>query len=548
MKRRIYIALLLIHGLASQAVSGQDQKFTHQDTLRGSLTKERTWWDLSYYHLQVKANLSDSMLAGQNTIRYKVLSPYQLIQIDLQAPMVIANATQDKESLVCMREGNAWFITLKKKQIPGEFNEIIIDFNGKPRISSNPPWSGGLSWEKDENQHPLIVTTCQGDGASLWWPCKDHQYDEPDSMLIDITVPEGLLDVSNGRLRNVINNADLTHTFSWFVSNPINNYSVDMNIGDYVHFSEKYAGEHGMLDCDYYVLSYNLEKAKRQFRAVSLMLNAFEHWFGPYPFYEDSYKLVEVPYPGMEHQSSVTYGNGFENGYLKRDESNTGWGMKFDFIIVHESAHEWFGNSITSKDIADMWIHEAFAAYAENLYLDYHFGRKPCSEYVIGTRAKIRNDRPIIGPYDVNKEGSHDMYYKGANMLHTLRQIVDNDEKWRTVLRGMNRKFYHQTVTTRQVEKYLGDATGMNLVPFFNQYLRSARIPVFEYALHKNVLTYRWNNCVDDFRMPVKILTGNTTSWLYPTTFWKQIEGEDLSNFKTDQNFYIETIDLNQRK
>jgi len=539
-------ACLLI--ILTSGVYGQKIKFTHQDTLRGSITKERIWWDLTHYHLDVKVNPEDSSLKGVNTIRYKVLTPFQVMQIDMQEPMQISNVVQDGKTLFFRRDGNAYFITLIKPQTTGDINEIFVDFEGKPKVSVRPPWSGGLSWKKDANKNPFIVTTCQGDGASLWWPCKDHQYDEPDSMLITVTVPENLTDVSNGRLRNVVNNPDHTKTFTWFVSNPINNYCVNLNVADYEHFGEKYQGEKGLLDCDYYVLSYNLDKAKLQFREVPRMLEALEYWFGPYPFYEDSYKLVEVPYPGMEHQSSVTYGNLYENGYMKTDESNTGWGMKFDFIIVHESAHEWFGNSITTKDVADMWVHEAFGAYSESLFLNYHFGKQACSEYVIGTRAKIRNDKPIIGPYDVNTEGSHDMYYKGANMLHTLRQVVDDDEKFRNMLRGLSLTFYHQTVTTQQVEKYLNDASGKDLTPFFNQYLRDTRIPVFEYKIEKNQLKYRWNNCVVGFNMPLKISVNNIVKWVNPTTDWQKIKIKKGSRIVSDVNFYVVTKDVSAKE
>jgi len=539
MKKLNQILLTCLFAVSSSVILGQNLIFTHQDSLRGTVTKERIWWDLSYYHLNVKVNPADSSLSGQNTVRYKVLSPFQRMQIDLQEPMRITNVSQDGQSLAFIRNGNVYFIDLSKNQTSGDLNEISIDFEGKPKVSVRPPWSGGLSWKRDANNNPFIVTTCQGDGASLWWPCKDHQYDEPDSMLITVTVPENLTDISNGRLRGVITNSDHTKTFTWFVSNPINNYCVNLNIADYVHFGEKYQGEKGMLDCDYYVLSYNLEKAKLQFREVKRMLDALEYWFGPYPFYEDSYKLVEVPYPGMEHQSSVTYGNDYKNGYKQKDESNTGWGMKFDFIIVHESAHEWFGNSITTKDIADIEVQEAFGAYSESLFLNYHFGKQACSEYVIGTRAKIRNDRPIIGPYDVNTEGSHDMYYKGANMLHTLRQVVDDDEKFRSMLRGLSQTFYHQTVTTEQVEKYLSDASGLDLTPFFSQYLRDTRIPVFEYTIGKNQLRYRWSNCVDGFNMHLKIMVENKEKWIQPSTDWKQLKIKRNSKIEPDINFCV---------
>ena len=544
MKTLNQIILICLFAISTSVIYGQNMKFTHQDTLRGTITKERIWWDLTFYHLDVKVNPSDSSLTGQNTVRYKILSPFQRMQIDLQEPMHISRVTQDGNALSFSRDGNVYFIDLIKKQTAGDYNEIIIDFGGKPKVSVRPPWSGGFSWKRDDNNNPIIVTTCQGDGASLWWPCKDHQYDEPDSTLITVTVPDNLMDVSNGRMRNIINNPDHTKTYNWFVSNPINNYCVNINIADYVHFGEKYTGEKGILDCDYYVLSYNQGKAKQQFREVKRMLDALEYWFGPYPFYEDSYKLVEVPYPGMEHQSSVTYGNDYKNGYKQTDESNTGWGMKFDFIIVHESAHEWFGNSITSKDIADMWIHEAFGAYSESLFLNYHFGKQACSDYVIGTRAKVRNDRPIIGPYNVNTEGSHDMYYKGANLLHTLRQLEDNDEKFRGMLRGLSKTFYHQTVTTQQVEKYLSDASGLDLTTFFNQYLRDTRIPELEYKMDKKQLKYRWNNCVDGFNMPVKIVINNDIKRENPTTEWKQMKIKKNSTVDIDHNFYVMVKDL----
>ena len=545
MKKIVWIVLLFYLLVSAGAVLAQDNSFSRQDSIRGSVTKERAWWDLSFYHLDVKVNPQDSSLMGSNTIRYKVLTPFQLMQIDLQEPMEILKIMQEDKSLNFTRDGNAWFVELSKKQIVGTLNEIVIDFGGKPKVSVMPPWSGGLSWKKDANQNPFIVTTCQGDGASLWWPCKDHQYDEPDSMLMTVTVPEGLTDVSNGRLRQVINNPDNTKTFIWFVSSPINNYCVNLNVANYVHFGEVYEGEKGPLDCDYYVLSYNLDKAKLQFREVPRTLEAFEYWFGPYPFYEDSYKLVEVPYPGMEHQSSITYGNDYKNGYKQTDESGTGWGMKFDFIIVHESAHEWFGNSITTKDIADMWVHEAFAAYSESLFLNYHFGKQACSEYVIGTRAKVQNDQPIIGPYQVNTAGSHDMYYKGANMLHTLRQMVDDDEKFRNMLRGLSSTFYQQTVTTMEIEKYLADVSGKDLISFFNQYLRDMRIPVFEYRMdRKKLLKYRWSNCVSEFNMPIRISVNQNVKWLYPTTEWKETKIRKGSKIMTDINFFVESRNL----
>ncbi|WP_242693308.1 M1 family metallopeptidase [Sabulibacter ruber] len=521
---------------------GQESpQFTRQDTLRGSITPERAWWDLIHYDLSMNVNPQDSSMYGMNKIRYKVLKGMQVMQLDLQAPMRIEQVMQNGQKLSVRQDGNAWFVQLVQQQEPGSLQTIEVQYGGKPKVSKNPPWSGGVTWKKDSKGNPLIATSCQGDGASLWWPCKDHMYDEPDSMMLRVTVPQSLVEVSNGRLRQVESHADGTKTYHWAVTNPINNYGVNVNIGDYVHFSEVYSGEKGPLDCHYYVLRENLEKAKQQFKEVPRMLKAFEHWFGPYPFYEDSYKQVEVPYLGMEHQSSVTYGNKYRNGYLGRDLSGTGWGLKFDFIIVHESGHEWFANNITYKDIADMWIHESFTAYSENLFVEFYHGKKAGSEYVIGTRQNILNDRPLIGMYNVNYGGSGDMYYKGANMLHTLRQVVDNDDKWRKVLRGMNKDFYHQTVTSAQIENYLSSKTGLNLVPFFNQYLRTVQVPELEYWMEGKILHFRWSNCVENFNLPVKVLINGKEKWLKPVANnWKQISlPSNVTELKVDPNFYV---------
>jgi len=514
--------------------------FTHQDTLRGSITPERVWWDLTHYDLNIRVNPTDSSMQGVNTVHYRVLKPSQVMQIDLQAPMRLEKAVQNGKNLTFKQDGNAYFIQLQEAQKIGSQNEVAVFYSGKPQVSKNPPWSGGVTWKKDAKGLPFIATSCQGDGASLWWPCKDHMYDEPDSMQISVTVPQNVMDVSNGRLRRVTQNNDNTKTYHWAVTNPINNYGVNVNIGDYVNFSEKYAGEKGLLDLNYYVLRQDLDKAKKQFKEVPRMIKAFEHWFGPYPFYEDSYKLVQVPYLGMEHQSSVTYGNKFQNGYLGRDLSGSGWGMKFDFIIVHESGHEWFANNITYKDVADMWIHESFTAYSENLFLNYYYGPKAAAEYVIGTRKNVKNDQPIIGYYNVNNSGSGDMYYKGANMLHTLRQIVNNDEKWRQILRGLNKEFYHQTVTTAQIENYLSQQTGRNLKPFFDQYLRDVRIPNLEYKMANGKLQYRWTNVVPGFNIPVRIYLDKKEKWLEPTTAWQELNSVAAqTKLQTDINFYI---------
>ena len=529
--------------LTAQGIFQEKNNFTRQDTLRGAITAERSWWDLNYYHLDIKVDPENKTIKGSNTVGYTVLKSNKLMQIDLQEPMDITAVKQNNKSLDFSREGNAYFIELKKKQKPGKVNYITIEYEGNPKVAIRAPWDGGLSWEKDENGIDFIATSCQGLGASVWWPNKDHMYDEVDSMLMSVNVPKHLVNVSNGRLRNVIEKDDNTKTYQWFVSNPINNYGVNINIGDYVNFSEKYDGEKGILDIDYYVLRDNLEKAKEQFKQVPMMLDAFEHWFGPYPFYEDSFKLVEVPYLGMEHQSSITYGNKYMQGYLGRDLSRTGWGLKFDYIIIHESGHEWFANNITYKDIADMWVHEGFTCYSENLYVDYHFGKQASADYVIGSRRGIGNRKPIIGPYNVNKGGSGDMYAKGANLLHTLRQIAKDDQIWRQILRGLNKEFYHQTVTSKQIEDYISENIGFDLTFVFDQYLRDYRIPILEYSIMNNVLKYRWANTIDGFNMPIEVSIDNNKQWLYPENSWKEaaIKQEFI---EIDKDYYVFNKDL----
>ena len=526
------VTLMLLH---NKSIS-QEYEFTKQDTLRGSVTPERAWWDLTYYHLDIAVDLDNKFIKGSNTIEYKVLEPNKKLQVDLQSPLKITKVEQNGKELTFSSEGSAHFINLIEKQRKGKINSVKVYYEGNPKEAVRAPWDGGLSWTRDSNGKHFAATSCQGIGASIWWPNKDHMYDEVDSMLISVNVPKGLMNISNGRLTKIEEFED-TNTYHWYVSNPINNYGVNINIGDYVEFSEVYDGEKGKLDMIYYVLRDNIERAKTQFKDAVKMMDAFEYWFGPYPFYEDSFKIVEVPYLGMEHQSSITYGNKYMKGYLGRDLSRTGWGLKFDYIIIHEAGHEWFANNITYKDIADMWIHESFTTYSENLFLDYHYGKEASSEYVIGTRAGISNSAPMIGPYGVNQRGS-DIYSKGANVLHTIRQIANSDEKWRMILRGLNKDFYHQTVETKQIENYISDKMGYDLSTFFDQYLRTTNIPVFEYKLNDGLLEYKWTNVVDGFKMPVEVFVGDEKIRLNPTQETKSIDVKS-EKIRFDKNYYV---------
>lgn len=522
------------------------QDFTRQDKLRGSITEERAWWDLKHYELTVEVQPDTRQIKGSNKIKFLALKPGQKMQIDLQKPLAISKIVFDGKELKYQREGNVYWVEFPAEIEAGTTNSILIHYAGKPVESTNPPWSGGVSWQEDKNGDHFIATSCQGIGASIWWPCKDHGYDEPDDgMKINVIVPENLSAVANGRLEKTSHQPTAkTRTFHWVVTNPINNYCVNLNIGNYVRFSETMKGEGGELLLDYWVLKHHKQDAVRQFKEAPRTIRAFEYWFGPYPFYEDSYKLVQVPYLGMEHQSSVTYGNGFKNGYRGTDLSGTGVGLKFDFIIVHESGHEWFGNNISMKDAADMWIHESFTNYSENLFVEYFFTQKEAEDYVIGCRKRVRNDRPIIGVYNVNKSGSGDMYYKGGNMLHTIRHCLDNDIKWRRILRGLNEKFWHQTVTTEQVEKYISRESGIDLSKVFDQYLRTTKIPRLVYQVDGKQVKYYFENVVPDFALPIKVTVNGQVIRLDATTEPRTYSArKPIKHFVVDRNFYLDVVD-----
>ena len=518
-------------------------KYTRADTLMGSNTAGRNWWDVQRYDVNVTPDYDTKTIAGRVTITYTITSDQHsdYMQIDLQKPLQIdslyfnGNRYINYPAKPYYNEGAHWFIPLPKTP-KGTTQSLTIVYHGKPKEATNPPWDGGWVWTKDNQGRPWMSVACQGDGASLWYPCKDYWADEPDlGASLTINVPDNLIAVGNGRLVNKTT-ANGKSSFRWEVKNPINNYNIIPYIGNYVSWSDTLQGEKGKLDLTYWVLDYELSAAKKQFEQVKATLRAFEYWFGPYPFYEDGYQLIQSPYLGMEHQSAVAYGNGFKNGYLGNDLSGTGWGLKWDYIIVHETGHEWFGNNITAKDRADMWIQEGFTDYSETLFTEYFYGKQAGNEYTQGLRRNIANDQPIIADYGVNKEGSGDMYFKGANLLHTIRQVIDNDETFRQILRGLGKEFHHQTVTTKEIENYISQTSGKDLSKIFDQYLRNASIPTLEWKQAGNSVQYRWINTVPKFNLPLKLMNGQI---VLPTAEWKSIKWPADSSFSVDPNFYI---------
>lgn len=582
-RRCLLLALLISSSYSSaeqdnwaDAEQAQSAAQLSAEQLRAVVTPERKWWNLTHYQLDFAVDIENKSLSGTNVMSYQVLSETKALQIELQPPMVLESAQQNGENLEVEKHGFSYLISLKQLQEIGQEYQVTLAFSGQPVEAKNAPWDGGIVWQFDDNNMPFVANANQGIGASVWWPNKDHAYDEPDRGIdINIEVPEYLMAVANGRLIGVDDNLERgSKTYRWQVKNPINNYGVNFNLGDYVQFGEQYQGESGALSMDYYVLRDNEEIAKKQFKDATRTMEAFEYWFGPYPFYQDGFKLVEVPYLGMEHQSSVTYGNGYQNGYKGRDLSDSGWGMLFDYIIIHEMGHEWFANNVTASDLADIWIQEGFTSYSEGLFVEYFYGKAAGAEYLRGLRRNISNNKALVGKYNTNQWSTGDVYPKGANLLHTLRQLINNDEKWREILRGLGKAFYHKTVNTQQVEQYISEQTGQDFSLIFEQYLRDNRVPILEYYIagevkvsgegtgageetigvtqesqtqssNTKVLHIRYRNCRDDFTMPIKVMVNGIEKWLTPTTQFSQIElDQPIESVVVDSNFYVVPFNL----
>ncbi|MFD1165723.1 M1 family metallopeptidase [Sphingobacterium daejeonense] len=542
------IALGLLMCSAVQFSQAQLMKakdiYNKADSLRGELTPLRTCYDIQYYHLDVKVDIDKKFISGSNLFKFQAVERFNKLQFDLFDNLSVDKVEYKGKSLPFSREYNAVFVDFPDYIEKGKLDSFTVHYSGNPIQATRAPWDGGFDWKKDSNGKPWVATACQGLGASVWWPNKDHQSDEVNSMLISVSVPNEVMNVSNGRLIKTEKLKNGYTKYHWRVENPINNYNVALNIGDYAHFKETYKGEKGPLSVDYYVLKENAGKIDHLKKNANETLKAFEHWFGPYPFYEDGYKLVETAHLGMEHQSAIAYGNKYQNGYLGGDGSRTGWGKKWDFIVVHESGHEWFGNNITAKDLGDMWIHESFTNYSEALFIDFFYGKEASQAYVNGNRRGIQNDSPIQGPYNVNKEGSGDMYNKGGVLHNMIRTMIDNDEKWLKILRGLNQVFYHKTVDYNDILGYMSQESGINLDKTFEQYVRRTSIPTLE-VIENNpgVFMIRWNSEVEGFDMPVHIFDKDGKRQLInPTDKFKvmRLEGLTKENFKVDTfNYYI---------
>lgn len=497
------------------------------------------WWDLLHYDISITPDYTTQSIQGANEIRFRALTPGRQLEIALQEPMNITAIEWRGKNLSYTRKERNYTVSFPSTIAKDKIETIRVRFTGRPRVAHKPPWDGGWIWATDKLGRPWISAACEGGGASMWLPCKDVYYDEPDNgVRFSITVPDTLVAVANGRLQERTIPKNGMVTYRWVVTSPINNYNIVPSIGKYVTWHEDYAGLKGRLDRDYWVIDYNLAKALRQFRQVDTMLDCFEYWLGPYPFYEDSYKLIEAPMLGMEHQSGIAYGNNFENSYLGRDLSATGWGMKWDFVMVHESGHEWFGNSITAAWGGEAWIHEGFTKYLETIFTQYLFGKEAGNAYARGIWKRIKNDEPILGT------GSSDQYNKGSAMLHMIRQII-GDSSLRGLLQEMNRTFYHQTIGTPQILQLFNHYTHRDFTLVFNQYLQTTQVPQFEYQFEgAGRFRYRWVQCIPGFDMPLLVsFHEGDQQWIQPLDRWQEMtcSGCDAQHFAVDSNFYIHT-------
>jgi aminopeptidase N len=514
---------------------------TRADMLRGAYGPYRENNKLLYYHLDIRLDPEKKFLSGKNTIRFRMLKAGDRIQLDLTDKLKIDKILFGDTPLKYERDGSAVFVNFPSTLRVGQV--VSIDFY----YSGNPPEVGrfgGITFKKDTSGHDWINTACEGDGANVWWPNKDQWRDEGESMDLSVAIPTGLVDVSNGKFVSKTDLGDGYTRWDWHISYGINNYDVSLNIGNYVHFSDKF----GDLPLDFYVLPEDLDKAKEQFTQAKGMIEAYTHYFGEYPFAKDGYKLIQAPYTGMEHQSAVTSGNLFKNGYYGRDWTGVGISPRFDFIIIHESGHEWFGNSITAVDPSDMWIHEGWDTYLESLYVEYRWGKSDAIKYLSGYRPKIYNLRPIIAERGVNADPTEDQYFKGALMLNTLRSVIDDDAKWFALIKGLYQHFKHQQIQTEDIVAYFNTNSGMNLTPIFNQYLRRAHIPRLEllFGESPSLVMYKWDADEDDFAMPVRVGTPDHWQIIHPTTKWQWMQSPlSKDDFQVATDFYY--VDVNKQ-
>jgi len=551
-----FLVILCAFNAFAQPNFFANNKFTEADTLRGMLRPERTCFDVTFYDINLNVDIEKQFIGGFVDVEYTILNDFRTLQLDLFENMRILSITSNNQSLLFRRQYNAVFVDFPVLQKQGAAGKLRVQYEGKPQVAENAPWDGGFVWSKDKNDKPWVGVACEGTGASLWWPCKDHLSDEPDSVMIRLTIPSNLTAVANGNLKAKTNNNNGTTRFDWLISYPINTYNVTVNIADYANFKETYTALDGeKLELDYHVLAYNLERAKKHFQQVPKVLACYERFFGKYPFWRDGFGMVETPYLGMEHQGAIAYGNYYMRGYLGGMIPKN---MNWDYIIVHETGHEYFGNSVSCKDIAEYWIHESFTTYMEALYVECAYNYEEAVAYLMTQRPFINNSQPIVGPLNVNFEGwtSSDQYYKGAWMLHTLRHAINDDEMWFDLLRSFYNRFALSNITTQDFIGFVNQCLKKDFTPILEQYLYYPNIPTLEFRVkaqgkQKVKLEYRWLSDVADFNMPILVGKKGAYQMIYPTKDWKQIvlTNVKIADFKiATELFYVNTSQVQAEK
>jgi aminopeptidase N len=501
---------------------------TRADILRGEYGRYRANNDLLFYHLDIRVDPVKKTLGGKNTIRFKMLKDDTRIQLELYANLSVDKIVYGPTPLKFERDLNTVYVDFPETLKSGRTYSIDFHYSGAPQEQGR---FGGITFRTDPAGKPWINTACEGEGSSIWWPSKDQWRDEPEGMEISVAIPNDLVNVSNGKFQSKTDLGDGYTRWDYLVHYPINSYNVSLNIASYVHFEDRL----GDLPFDFYVLPGSLEKAKVQFAQAKPMIEAYQHFFGEYPFAKDGYKLIEVPYSGMEHQSAVTYGNRFANGYLERDWTEVGVSPRFDFIIIHESGHEWFGNAVSAADVSDMWIHEGWTTYLECLYVERLFGYEDALKYTNGYKKKVQNKEPIVQQRGIHRLPPQDMYFKGALFLNTLRSVVNDlsrrsdegakadDAKWWKLIRDLFQHFKYQNIMTEDVVKFVNEQLGQDLTPVFDQYLRRTDLPMLQLTFNDKdgTVAYRWNADERTFAMPIRVGTRGSWQTITPTADWK---------------------------
>jgi len=522
-------------------------ELTPNNNLIGNLNENRSSYRVSFYDINIDFDIDHKSLAGFVTIKAESIRDLNKLQIDLAENLNIKKITYENKELSFSREFDAILIDFNSTIVKGSIFEFTVFYDGIPQSADNPPWAGGFTWSKDKNGRDWIAVSCEGEGARIWWPNKDHITAEGDSVRMKYTVPSNTVAVGNGKLRNIITKNNKS-TYEWFVGNPINNYNISVQIGNYVAVQDTFIKDDTIHNMNHYVLDYNKELASNYFTQSKEVIRFYEKYFGDYQWYEDGYKLIEVPYLGMEHQSAVTYGNGFSIYNGVRSKSWPMYGV-IDPLIIHETGHEWFGNSVTASDPTHIWIHEGLQVYSEAIYFEDKFKSYEVGVHYLNTlKNRIVNEVPIVGNENENHWALHgDTYMKGAWVMHTLRSTINDDKSWFEILKEFMEENAKGFVNTRDFFDKVNEITGDDYWYFAEQYFYSSAQPELEYYQTDNEFFYRWNNVNENFSMPIDLLINGSSTRVFPTKKFKSFNISKHSQIEVmEWKYYVKAVDVSK--